>query len=33
MPNFPWKTTVYWGQRRLRDPETRYTRYMKIGYK
>jgi hypothetical protein len=30
---FPLETTVYWGQRRLRDPETRYTRYMKIGYK
>jgi hypothetical protein len=30
---FPLATTVYWGQRRLRDPETRYTRYMKIGYK
>ena len=30
---FPLENTVYWGQRRLRDPETRYTRYMKIGYK
>lgn len=30
---FPLETTVYWGQRRLRDPETRYTRFMKIGYK
>jgi hypothetical protein len=30
---FPLETTVYWGQRLLRDPETRYTRYMKIGYK
>jgi hypothetical protein len=30
---FSLETTVYWGQRRLRDPETRYTRYMKIGYK
>ncbi len=30
---FPLKNTVYWGQRRLRDPETRYTRFMKIGYK
>ena len=30
---FPLANTVYWGQRRLRDPETRYTRYMKIGYK
>jgi hypothetical protein len=30
---FPLENTVYWGQRRLRDPETRYTRFMKIGYK
>jgi hypothetical protein len=30
---FTLENTVYWGQRRLRDPETRYTRYMKIGYK
>ena len=30
---FPLENTVYWGQRRLRDPGTRYTRYMKIGYK
>ena len=30
---FPLEKTVYWGQRRLRDPETRYTRFMKIGYK
>jgi len=30
---FPLESTVYWGQRRLRDPETRYTRFMKIGYK
>jgi hypothetical protein len=30
---FPLEDTVYWGQRRLRDPETRYTRFMKIGYK
>ena len=30
---FPLENTVYWGQRRLKDPETRYTRYMKIGYK
>ena len=30
---FPLEHTVYWGQRRLRDPETRYTRFMKIGYK
>ena len=30
---FTLKNTVYWGQRRLRDPETRYTRFMKIGYK
>jgi hypothetical protein len=30
---FPLRTTVYWGQRRLQDPETRYTRFMKIGYK
>ena len=30
---FSLETTVYWGQRRLRDPETRYTRFMKIGYK
>jgi hypothetical protein len=30
---FTLENTVYWGQRRLRDPETRYTRFMKIGYK
>ena len=30
---FPLDRTVYWGERRLRDPETRYTRFMKIGYK
>jgi len=30
---FPLRTTVYYGQRQLRDPETRYTRFMKIGYK
>ena len=30
---FPLENTAYWGQRRLRDPETRYTRFMKIGYK
>ena len=30
---FPLETTLYWGQRWLRDPETRYTRFMKIGYK
>lgn len=30
---FPLENTVYWGQRRLKDPETRYTRFMKIGYK
>lgn len=30
---FPLDRTVYWGERRLRDPETRYRRWMKIGYK
>lgn len=30
---FSLRDTVYWGQVRLRDPETRYTRFMKIGYK
>ena len=30
---FSLKDTVYQGQRLLRDPETSYTRYMKIGYK
>jgi hypothetical protein len=30
---FPLRNTIYWGQIRLRDPETRYTRFMKIGYK
>ena len=30
---YPLENTVYRGQRRLRDPETRYTRFMKIGYK
>jgi hypothetical protein len=30
---FPLDRTTYWGERRLRDPETRYRRWMKIGYK
>jgi hypothetical protein len=30
---FDLKDTVYQGQRMLKDPETSYSRYMKIGYK
>lgn len=30
---FPLTETVYRAQRQLQDPETEYTRYMKIGYK
>lgn len=30
---FPMRHTFYLNQRRLRDPETKYTRYMKVGIK